>query len=322
MNMVAMVSYLYKKVALLNPKIEVKLRQLYWRNSDKFGRFNPNVKTAASSMVKTADAVDFDEIISQLKIWGVKEGSLIIVHSSYDSLRETGLKPTEIILKLRDLIGDLGTIAMPVIRSYKEEPEASKKYLTSYKPPKCIYNPRRTPVSSGLLPTFLMRTKGAEISLHPLNPLCAIGPLAKEMMSENIKGKNPSPHGRNSSWKFCLDHNAIVIGLGTDLRHHNTIGHVAEEAFGDWHWKDEDWYNYRDFVIEKSKEETIELSVRERKPYWGMLHQAELNRYNDLLKQNIIKTRIIGSVILEMEYAQDLIKFLRSKNDNGYPYFE
>lgn len=316
------VSILYKKIALIHPRLEVRLRQLYWRNINKLNKYNPNRNTATNLKSENNDYVDFDEIIDQLKDLGVKEGSLLIVHSSFDSLRSTGLKPNEIISKLRNLVGESGTLAMPVIRLYKEEAIASERISSSYIPQKCIYNPKRTPVSSGLLPTFLMRTPEAEISLHPLNPLCAVGSLAKDMMVNNIKGDKPSPHGKNSSWKFCMDHNAIVISLGTDLRHHNTMGHVAEEAFDDWYWSDENWYNERDFVIEKSKDENIVLTVKERKPRWGMLHQAELNRYNDLKKNNIIKTRKIGSILIELEFSQELIRFLRSKNKKGYPYFE
>lgn len=317
-----LVSKLYKAIALLHPRIEVKLRQLYWRNNNTLNQFNPNRAADTNSKTQNIDIVDFDEIINQLKEWGVKEGSLLIVHSSYDSLRATGLKPNEIISKLRNLVGESGTLAMPVIRTYKEEPLAKGKLLSSYIPPRCTYNPRRTPVSSGLLPTFLMRNPGVEISLHPLNPLCAVGPLAKNIMDKNIEGDRPSPHGKNSSWKFCLDHNAIVVGLGTDLRHHNTMTHVAEEAFDNWYWSDEDWYNTREFIIEKSREENIALTVKERKPQWGMLHQAELNRYNDLKKNNIIKTKKTGSILIELEYSQELIRFLRSKNKKGYPYFE
>jgi len=320
--MAGVISALYESIALLSPRIEVKLRQFYWKNSLKLTRFNPN-KVENSVLAKEENPeVDFDEIFNQLKEWGVKEGTLLIVHSSYDSLKCTGLSPLEIIGKLRKLIGTNGTLAMPVIRSYKEEPEPYVKMRKDYKPPKSIYNVRRTPVCTGLLPTLLMRTPGAEISLHPLNPICAVGPLAKEMMKRNISGENPSPHGRQSAWKFCLDHNAIIIGLGTDLRHHNTMGHVAEEAFDDWYWTDDEWYNLREFTIEKSKEENIEIAVRERKPLWGMLYQAEINRYHDFLKDGIIKSKMFGNILLEFEYSQSLISYLRKKNKNGYPYFK
>lgn len=319
--MVGLVSKIYNKIALLNPRIEVKLRQLYWHNSSQLGKYNPNRTAPMDASENETQKVDFERIIKQLKEWGVKEGSLLIVHSSYDNLKSTGLSPIEIISKLRMLIGESGTLAMPVIRRYKEEPDPSRKTLESYRPPKSTYSPTRTPVSSGLLPNFLMRTPGAEISMHPLNPLCAVGPLAKQMMMGNIDGYAPSPHGAHSAWHFCMQHDAIVISLGTDLRHHNTMGHVAEEAFDDWHWSDEDWYNLRDFTIQKSKEESFDITVKERKPLWGMLHLAEMNRYHDFLKDGIVQSRMFGNILVEKENAKQLISYLRLKNKNGYPYF-
>ncbi len=320
--MKGLVENLYNFIALLHPRIEVKLRQLYWYNNKRLSKFNPNkTNLKKNTRIETSKDVNFDDILNQLRLWGVKEGCVLVVHSSYDSLSATGLSPLEIISRLRDLIGKSGTLAMPLIRYYKEEPDPFMKLSKDYLPPRCKYNPRRTPVTSGLLPTLLMRFPDAEISLHPLNSMCAIGPKAKEMMKCNIDGILPSPHGPKSSWKYCLDQNAIVIGLGTDLRHHNTMGHVAEEAFGDWYWPDDQWYNEREFLIEKSKEESIVLRVKERKPTWGMLHQAEMNRYSDFLKNNIIKSKKFGSILLEMERSQELIKFLREKNKKGYPYF-
>ena len=319
--MKGLVSKIYNSIALLSPRIEVRLRQLYWKNNVLLSQYNPNIRSASKAVVMES-YVDFDEILDQLKLWGVKEGSLLVVHSSFDILKSSGLSPIDIIKKLRELIGENGTLAMPVIRSYKDEPSAIEKMKATYQPPKCVYNVRRTPISSGLLPTFLIRIPGAKVSLHPLNPMCAVGPLAEEMMKGNIEGDAPSPHGPSSAWKYCLDHDAIVIGLGTNLRHHNTMTHVAEEAYGDWFWTDKEWYNWRDFTIERPGEDPIELTVRERKPLWGMLHQAEMNRYRDFLKNDIIKSRTFGNILVEFEYSQKLITYLRTKNKKGYPYFK
>lgn len=318
-----LVSNIYNRLALLSPRIEVKLRQLYWHNSKKLGKYNPNRSAVASQAENNnQDKVDFEQILQQLRDWGVGEGSLLIVHSSLDSLSKTGLSPVEIIVKLRELIGETGTLVMPVIRTYKGAPSAKERLMDGAACPVCTYNVKRTPVQSGLLPMFLMRTPGAEVSMHPLNPLCAVGSLAKEMMVGNIDGEEPTPHGPNSAWKYCLDHNAYICGLGTDLRHHNTMGHVAEEAFGDWYWSDEQWYDKRDFIIELPKQESFTIKVKERKPKWGMLHQAEMNRYHDFLKAGVVKSKRFDSILVEFEESQQLISYLRSRNKKGYPYFE
>lgn len=313
------VGSLYTRLALLSPHIEVRLRQLYWKNIDKFGKYNPNNQGVVQT--ELSENVDFKDIINQLKEWGVGEGSLLIVHSSYDNLRCTGLTPNGIIDELLKLVGKSGTLAMPVIRTYRESPTPEERLKKGTALPICKYHPKRTPVSTGIIPAMMLRLPNAEVSKFPLNPLCAIGPLAAQMMDGNLDGDCPSPHGENSCWKFCLDHGAVICSLGTNLRHHNTMGHVAEEAFGDWYWNDEEWYDHRKFIIESPNEAPKEIEVKERKPKWGMLHQAELNRYHDFIKNGIVKTKTLGNVLVEFEDSQMLINFLRSKNKNGYPYF-
>lgn len=318
--MAGIVGKLYQRMALLSPKIEVKLRQLYWKNSSRLQKYAPNHQPAQPE--QQFEKVDFEEVINLLKKWGVGEGSLLIVHSSFDNLRCTGLSPMEIINKLLSLIGPTGTLAMPVIRRFKENPPSRELLKTDLSAIECTYNIKRTPVISGLLPSIMMRMPEAVISKFPLNPLCAIGLLAEEMMEHNLEGDTPSPHGENSAWKFCLDHNALICSLGTDLRHHNTMGHVAEEAFDNWHWPDEEWYNIRTFHIEEKGKPTKSIKLKERKPKWGMLHQAELNRYRDFLNNGVVYSKRIKSLLVEFEQAQKLISYLQSRNKNGYPYFE
>ena len=135
------VSSFYTRIALLSPRIEVKLRQLYWKNSDILGKFNPNKGGGRQS--DEVERVDFNDILNQLKEWGVGEGSLLIVHSSYDSLQCTGLSPQAIIDELLKLVGATGTLAMPVIRTYRESPTAEERLKKGAKPPVCRYHVKR-----------------------------------------------------------------------------------------------------------------------------------------------------------------------------------
>lgn len=311
-------STLYNKVALLSPRIEVMLRQLYWKNASKLK------KAAKSSQDKPTivqSHVDFQSIIDWLKSNGVGEGSLLIAHSSYEALEATGLEPEAIVEELLRLVGKTGTLAMPAIRKFKGEPSYAERTGDEPMEVVCKYNVRKTKVSSGVLPYYMVLREDSEVSRFPLNPMVAIGPLAKEMMKHNIDEEWSKPHGPNSAWKFCYDHNAIVVGLGASLEHYNTITHVAEEAFGDWRWSDDFWYCKRTFdVVDGDFEKRI--NILERKPYIGKLHFAEKNLYRDLIKNGIVKEDVIdGTIPVYIETAQGYINYLRSKNKNGYPYF-
>jgi len=311
---------LYTKVALLSPRIEVLLRQIYWHNVKWLKKANPFSSNGISN--PKAVTCDFDDVLNCLRDMGVGEGTLLIVHSSYDALASTGLSPKEINEKLLGLVGSTGTLAMPVIRHYKEEPPVIEKLKSKMDNIVCRYDVKRTVVSSGLLPTYLKKRPDAVISHHPLNPLCAVGPLAKEMMAKNLEGDCPAPHGPNSSWKFCYDHDAIVVWLGVDSEHYNTMIHVSDEAMNNWPWSDDEWFDKRKFIVVDEEKNEKEITVKERKQKWGLLHLAEKNLNRDLMKNKIVRKEIVDNQIMVcMEKARAFVDFLQSHPHKGYPYY-
>lgn len=310
---------LYTRIALISPFFEVLLRRLYWTNQQRFKQYNPNKSAKANNVTCW---VKFDRVVKWIKEQGITKGDLLIVHSSYAALECTGISPEAVVEELLSIVGPTGTLCMPVIRKFKGSPNPEELLTKDVSDLVCTYDVENTKITSGLLPYFLMKKPGSEVSLFPLNPMCAVGPLAKEMMEHNLDGDYPSPHGKNSSWKFCLDNNAKVLFLGTDLEHHNTMTHVAEEAFDGWYWPDDEWYRVRKFnIIDRAGNKQYK-EVYERKPKWGMLHYAEINVNHDLKKDGIVKTDLIDGVIpMGYEDANTFVNYLRSKNKKGYPYF-
>lgn len=312
-------SSIYNRIALMSPHLEVMLRRLYWKNQQHLKKFNPNKAPKAKGIAKS---VKFEEVMNWIRQQGIGEGDLLIVHSSYATLECTGIQPEAIVEELLKLVGPSGTLCMPVIRKFKGEPKDADILTKDVGDLICNYDVECTKIVSGLLPYFLMKTPGSEVSLFPFNPMCAVGPLAKDMMAHNLDGDNPSPHGKNSSWKYCLDHNAKVLFLGTDLEHHNTMTHVAEEAFDGWYWPNDEWYRVRKFNIIDRDGNKQYKEVYERKPKWGMLHYAEINVNHDLKRDGIVKTDMIEGIIpMGYEDANTFVNYLRSKNKKGYPYF-
>ena len=316
--MKTIIVFLYSKIVLLSPHIEVFFRKLYWKHVRELRKYRPTTHVAAKA--KENRNANFEDVISFLKERGVKEGTLLIVHSSYEALECTGLTPEEIIDALLKLIGPTGTLAMPAIRRYKGEPSVENILSFNTDDLVCVYNVKKTLITSGLLPYYLLKRSDSEVSRHPLNPMVAVGSWAKEMMEHNLDGEAPSPHGPNSSWKFCLDHDAFVVGLGVDLGHYNTMIHVAEEAFDDWRWDDNSWYRLRQFdVVDEDVRRRV--VVRERRPEWGMLRIAEKKLAKDLLKYGVMEKKMEGGILICFEKSRELISFLRMRNKNGYPYY-
>ncbi len=300
------ISSLYTRIAMLSPRMEVTLRKFYWKNVKWLGRFNPHKAPVMKETVHKH--VDIRDVMKWLQEQGVGDGSLLVVHSSFSELQCTGLDANQIIDTLLELVGPSGTLAMPAIRKYKEGQNT--------------YNVKKTLVQSGMLPYMMLRRKDSFVSHHPFNPLVAVGPLAKPMMERNLDGDRPSPHGPNSCWKFCYDHNAFVVWLGIDSDHFNTISHVNEEAFGNWKWSDEEWYHDRQFIIIDEDGNKVEKVVRERKPEWGMLRFAELHATRARNASGIIKkTKIDGEITVCLERAKEYVDYLQVNNKNGKFYY-
>ena len=301
------------KIFSINPHIEVFFRKAYWKNVNLLSKYVK--KKRKRNNKKQNNSVDFDKIINALKNASIDKGALLVVHSAYGVLKNTGLSPTQIIDKLLGLVGPNGTIAMNCARIFPEE-QTVKNY--SRDDPKGIatYNMQHSKVWTGAIAQAMIEYPNAVISKFPINSMGAVGKLAGEMMHNNLCGDTAC--GINSSWKFCVDNNATIVSIGTDLTHSLTMIHVAEDDNPNWPVKD--WYRKREYKIIDNDEE-IFIEVKERRPKWGTLHFGERTLCKDLLKNGLMKSFYVDNVLVEILHARSLIDFLYSKNSKGYPYF-
>lgn len=308
-------SRIYKVVAGISPRIEVLSRKLYWRNITKTSKLRSKFKRTIKG--KSAP-VDFKKIIDNLADRGVTKGSIVIVHSSYDLLENSGLLPEEINSMLLDLVGPEGTLVMPIIRKYKGEGNLKDFLIKDLSDIVCTYNVQKTRVVSGILPHTLMQDERSYLSRFPLNPVVAVGKHAARMVAHNLDGIEPTPHGPNSCWKYCVDNNALVIGLGVDMPHYLTIIHVSEECSSDWPIKD--WYRKRKFEI-IDKDFKVNKVVQERRPIWGLFYFAEIKLEKELIKNKILKTETVEGLKISIIESKSLIEFLRHHPHRAFPYY-
>lgn len=305
---------LINKIFSISPYIEILFRKIYWNNIDFFAKYN--AKKLKNDHIKTK-LTDFDKITKYLNEEGLGTGQIMIVHSSYESLENTKLNPNQVIQKLLDFVGEEGTLAMNSARKFKEEKDVTYTLKENYSGITCTYDLKKTKVWTGVLPFYMVRNPKAEISEFPINPMVAIGKKAKEMMKHNLNCNMAA--GIGSSWNYCVENNAVIVGIGIDLTHSLTIIHVAEDA-NVHNWPIKNWYRNRNFLIINGAEKK-EITVKERNPKWGTMHFAERSLCKDLIKNGILVCTTIDGVQVEYVYAKKLIDFLYSKNGSGYPYF-
>lgn len=312
---------IYDKIVQASPILEVKLRQLYWNNYKLLSKYKPKRNSSGSSIDRVAPTtLDFDKVLNYLKNNGCGNGEVVIVHSSYKSLKTSGLSAQEIIEKLISLIGHEGTLVMPVIRTYEEENQISGSPLEKDEAIEdiiCVYDVQKTKVHTGFLPICLMNREGSVTSRYPLNTVTAYGLHAKDIIYNNLCGIGEAPNGPHSAWKNCLDLNAIIVCLGADVTHSLTMIHTNEDAYGDWPIKN--WYRKRRFII-KDNDFRSEICVKERRPLWGAKYYLERNLRKDLLREHILRLHVIDGLEIGIIESQKLISYLRSRKKEGYPY--
>lgn len=307
------------------PSLEVGARLLYWRVSP-LRRLGDAVRKRARARPKGAvpppsPPVAMDAVLDALRTLGVGAGDILIVHSSYGTLKPTGLAPDAINAALKGLVGAEGTLAMPAIAAIAHEPQGAAKFDDAAYDRLFTYDPRSRRIQTGALPSALMAAPDAQRSLFPGNSMVAIGPEAAAMMADNLAGDLPTPCGPGSSWAYGWSRNAKVAAIGVDLVHSLTMIHVAEDAF-EAEWPVPGWYRRRRFAIKGGPGDPAEpriVEIRERKHGWSQYY-AERRFARDLQRAGIARSTVVGDLPIHVCESARLIDFLRSHRPGPYPY--
>jgi aminoglycoside N3'-acetyltransferase len=152
---------------------------------------------------------------------------ILMVHSSYDALLPMySGSPVELVRLLMELCGPERTLAMPAF-VLEESPEALLRRYRSNP----VFDVRRTPSHTGLVTELFRRKRGVTRSLHPTHSVCALGPLATEMVADHHLGTTPC--GEQSPFGFMARHDTLVLGIGTPWYRTLSQAHSAEDLLGD-----------------------------------------------------------------------------------------
>jgi aminoglycoside 3-N-acetyltransferase len=303
------------------PALEVAARLAYWRL--------PIAKAAGDALLARraarrrsvpqppAGEISIDAVTNAIRDMGVGEGDILVVHSSYDRLKPTGLTAAEINGALKAIVGDSGTLAMPAIPIIRHEPKGAAKFDPASYDRVFDFDVRSRRIATGELPKALMMDPAARRSRHPGNSMVAVGPEAAAMMEHNLDEPEPTPCGRGSSWEYCYRRNAAVVALGIDLVHSLTMIHVAEDTRDAW-WPVRDWYRRRRFRITDGEFE-LETTIREREHGWSQfIPQRAISR--DFYRNAIADTRTVDTLEVHSCRSGSLIEYVIRHPNATYPY--
>jgi aminoglycoside N3'-acetyltransferase len=149
------------------------------------------------------------DMVAQLRSLGIREGGVLLVHTSFRATRPVERGPRGLIEALRTALGPDGTLVMP---SWTEDGDAP-------------FDAASTPAAGdlGVVADTFWRQPGVERSRHPF-AFAAAGPLAGRVTADPLPlppHTPASPVGRVHE----LDGQVLLLGVGHDA---DTTIHLAE----------------------------------------------------------------------------------------------
>ncbi len=154
-----------------------------------------------------------EEVAAHLREIGVREGGVLLVHTSFRAVRPVEGGPAGLVDALRGALGPDGTLVVP---SWTGDDST-------------VFDPAATPASEdlGIVADTFWRLPGVRRSEHPF-AFAAIGPRAAEVLADPLPVPPhvpASPVGRVHE----LDGQVLLLGVGHDA---DTTLHLAEILAG------------------------------------------------------------------------------------------
>ena len=149
-----------------------------------------------------------------LRAIGVREGGVLLVHSSLRALGYVEGGPETVIQALLAALGPEGTLLMPAL---------SYDHVTRRSP---TFDVRHTPSNVGAIPEYFRLRLGTRRSVHPTHSVCAVGPQTAELLDDHLL--DDTPCGPRSPFHKLRDVGGQLLMLGCGL-YANTLMHAIEE---------------------------------------------------------------------------------------------
>lgn len=246
--MISNIKMFIKRITGIPQGATIGLESFVHYNRLRFGRLIYKRRYSAS------------EIVDSMKKLGLKKGSVLMIHCSWDEFYNCDSSPKELIEAILSVIGPEGTLCMPAFPLRRKG-----------KP----FDIRRSRTTAGLLAEIFRTYPGVKRSAHIRHSVCAIGPMSDYLLLEHHLGETcwdeKSPFFRLSK----MDSSLFAIGLGKYWE--GTIMHCVESVLR----KEIAYYND---MFDNSKTEFEYVD-----------YDGNLKKYQNYeIKTNGIQTRRIG----------------------------
>ena len=148
-----------------------------------------------------------DSLVRAFADLGLGPGMTVMVHASLGQAGWTEGGALTVVRALLARLGPEGTLVMPAATPELSDPNGSSDGL----PP--IFDVASTPTSMGAIAEAFRTYPGTLRSDHPLNSVCARGPLAQEIIGEHALGFSEA-EGTPYEKLYDLAAHTLLLGVG------------------------------------------------------------------------------------------------------------
>lgn len=250
-------------------------------------------------------AFDAAGLLVSLRRLGLREGDVVLVHSSFDRFEGFTGKPTAMIATLQQAVGPKGAVLMPTI--------PFTGTAVAYVREQPVFDVRRTPSRMGILSELFRRMPDVLRSVHPTHSVAAWGEPARGLIADHYRAETPC--GRGTPYHRLIEVGGRVLFLGTGIEA-MTLFHAAEEIL-------EPQMPFSPFTTETfrllsrtAEGDTVETKTRLFDP--GVSRRRNVTGLTPLLKQRGAwrETRLGGVDIILLD-AADVMNALQTLAKEG-----
>ena len=237
-----------------------------------------------------------EQLKRDFKKIGLKEGDIVLVHSSLGNIGFVDGGANTVIDALIETVGDTGTVVVPTMSFLPWD------FLDGNVP---RFDSKNTPCYTGKIPETFRFREDAIRSLHPTHSLSAIGHKVK-YLTENHE-KSITPFGKGTPFDKLIECDAYILLIGVDQTI-NTCVHIIKDR------TDSFPYNvYLDGIFEA----VIIDNEGNEKVMQTKVHNPDVQRFRDVNKMekyfvgyNIMRIGEIGNADARLIKVRDQIRVM------------
>ena len=165
-----------------------------------------------------------EQLEKQLKAIGIKKGDTLLVHSSLSRIGHLEDGPKTLVDALLSVIGEEGNLLMPTSPNHV--------FQLNYIQNTPFFDVLNSPSRTGAITEYFRKLPDALRSLHPTEPVSAVGPLAEYFTKDHFK--EITPYTDKSPFYRVSEQNGKILYLGVTLDMAGTNLHTLEDAVADF----------------------------------------------------------------------------------------